>query len=122
MNIPTKCTRYLLVAGLSALLSACSRAPVEDGKITVINDSQDSDFNILEVSGNGASFSLNPGEYAIMPSDTTTLYFSRQYKEYTRSYEVRCPHLEGGGIRMKLIDVHVNRISGGCKTVSANKY
>ena len=102
-------------------LLACKGYPVEDGKITVINDSRDSEYNTLQISGSGFSDTLSPREFAILPRGTRTIKFSRVYKDHTRSYEVRCPELEGSGIRMKLIDVHVNRIAGGCETVASSK-
>jgi hypothetical protein len=102
-------------------LSGCKSYPVEDGKITVINDSKDSEYNTLQISGSGFSHELDPGEFAILPKGTKSIYFSRIYKDYTRSYEVRCPEVEGSGLRMKLIDVHVNRIAGGCETVASSK-
>lgn len=112
---------HLLLLLSIVALAGCKSVPVEDGKITVINDIKDAEYNALEISGGGASHTLVPGEYAILPRGTRAIYFTRRYENYTRSYEVRCPELDGSGIRMKLIDVHVNRIAGGCETVGSSK-
>lgn len=106
----------LIVSGCETLSS------VPEGRIRVKNDSQDSDYNILTVYGGGVSLSLKPGEAKLLPAQSTSLTFRREYKDYVREYEVRCPENIGKGITIKLIDVHVNRIAGGCTTVSANKF
>ena len=104
------------------ILSGCDKSAPK-GRIRVKNDIQDKNYNIVQVSGGGAGFRLKPGESAIMPKGTTNLYWSRAYKEYTRNYQVSCPPLRtnDSGITMKLIDVHLNRMSGGCKTIYASK-
>ena len=87
----------------------------------VKNDSQDRSYNVITVSGGGAYGALKPGEKIILPSGTKNFSVERRYKDYTRSYSVVCPPLSGRGILVKLIDIHVNRIAGGCKTVHASK-
>lgn len=115
---------HLIRLGAAALcilaLAACE-APVPDGRIMVKNDTQDSEYNVVRVSGGGASFSLKPGDHRLMPKGTTTIYFSRQYANFTRKYTVSCPSRIGRGIWMRLIDVHLNRIQGGCWTIAASK-
>lgn len=110
----------VLLALLGACLFAGCDPSVPKGRILVKNDSRDSEYNVVEVSGGGAYASLKPGETKLMPSGTTSLSFSRRYKDHTRSYSVSCPSI-GKGIVIKLIDVHLNRIAGGCKTTSATK-
>jgi hypothetical protein len=86
----------------------------------VKNDSQDREYNVLEVSGGGILASLKPGQTKLMPPGTQSLSFTRRYKDYSRYYSVSCPKITKG-ILIKLIDVHVNRMAGGCKTTSASK-
>lgn len=104
------------------LLSCDVFDPVPEGRIRIKNDSQDREYNLLNVYAGGVSFTLKPGEAKLIPAQTSSISFRREYKEYTRSYEVQCPPINGSGITIKLLDVHLNRISGGCKTVSADKF
>ncbi|MFO0417443.1 MAG: hypothetical protein ACK5Y6_09160 [Pseudomonadota bacterium] len=109
----------LAILLLAAL--ACSGEKPPPGHILVKNDSQDSAYNVISVSGGGRFASLRPGERVILPANTKSFSVQRRYKDYTRSYSVSCPPLNGKGIVIKLIDIHVNRIAGGCVTTSANK-
>jgi len=85
------------------------------------NDSQDREYNVIKISAGGASHQLAPGEFAILPKGVTSISFSREYKEYTRQYKVSCPGKQNKGIMIKLIDVHLNRMPGGCVTIGASK-
>lgn len=87
----------------------------------VKNDSQDSEYNVITVSGGGLSASLKPGERVVLPASTRSFSVQRRYRDYTRSYTVECPQPGSRGTFIKLIDIHVNRIAGGCKTTSAAK-
>lgn len=104
-----------------AFLIGCQGDRPPDGRIIVKNDSQDRSFNTITVSGGGALGSLKPGEKLVLPAGTTTFSVERRYRDYTRSYAVSCPPISGRGILVKLIDIHVNRIAGGCKTTHASK-
>jgi hypothetical protein len=108
----------ILIIFTVLILSGCESAP-PDGYIRVKNDSQDSTYNILEVSGGGGGASLKPGESTLMPKGTTTLYFSRAYADHTKRYTVNCPEKLTSGITLKLIDVYLNRMQGGCVLTSA---
>jgi hypothetical protein len=99
----------------------CQGDSPPDGRIMVKNDSQDRSYNTITVSGGGAFGALKPGEELILPVGTKTFSVERRYRDYTRSYSVSCPPLSGRGILVKLIDIHVNRIAGGCKTTHASK-
>lgn len=103
-------------------LSSCESS-VPKGRIRIKNDIQDSEYNIVRVSGGGLGASLKPGEMVLMPKGTTSMSFSRAYKTFARSYKVQCPPMEinDSGFQIKLIDVHLNRMKGGCRTVYANK-
>ena len=106
-----------------SLLSICGCTDITPppGQILVKNDSQDSAYNIISVSGGGRFGSLRPGENIVLPTGTKGFSVQRRYRDYTRSYSVSCPPLGEHGIVVKLIDIHVNRIAGGCKTTSASK-
>ena len=118
---PSNLVKMLVVAAC-LIIGGCEKAP-PNGRIKVKNDIQDDTYNTVAISGGGASFRLKPGESALMPYGTTTLYWSRAYKDFTRNYTVSCPAMDEkkSGIIMKLIDVHLNRIAGGCVTTYASK-
>jgi hypothetical protein len=99
----------------------CLGERVPDGQILVKNDSQDREFNVIAVYGNGAYAVLKPGERMLLPPNTRSFSASRRYASYTRRYSVACPKIEGAGIVIKMIDMHTNRMPAGCKTVSASK-
>jgi hypothetical protein len=109
------CVAILLLA------SGCSSERPPYGQIMVKNDSQDRSYNVITVSGGGTYGSLKPGEKLILPAGTKSFSVERRYRDYTRSYTVSCPPISGKGILVKLIDIHVNRIAGGCKTTHASK-
>ncbi len=111
-----------LYIAVTFLPMGCTSESVPPGKILVKNDSLDSEYNVITVSGGGAFASLRPGERTILPRGTTTFAVERRYRDYTRSYTVQCPSRRTKGIAMKLIDIHVNRMPGGCKTTSAKKH
>ncbi len=99
----------------------CLGESVPDGQILVKNDSQDREFNVIAVYGNGAYAVLKPGGRMLLPPNTRSFSASRRYATYTRRYSVACPKIEGSGIVIKMIDMHTNRMPAGCKTVSASK-
>ncbi len=102
-------------------LVGCLGEKAPPGQIVVKNDSQDRSYNVITVSGGGAFASLKPGERMTLPLGTQTFSVQRRYKDYVRSYSVACPNLGDKGIFVKLIDIHVNRIAGGCRTTFASK-
>jgi hypothetical protein len=103
------------------ICTGCLGDKAPSGQIVVKNDSQDRDYNVITVSGGGLYASLKPGERTTLPAKTLTFSVQRRYKDYVRSYTVECPRLGNKGIFVKLIDIHVNRIAGGCKTTFASK-
>lgn len=114
--------RTVILFPLLLLCSCESFNSVPAGRIRIKNDSQDREYNILLISGGGVSFGLKPGQDKLLPGGTTNISFRREYKDHVRTYEVSCPEGLESGITIKLIDVHTNRIAGGCKTVGANKF
>jgi hypothetical protein len=115
--------RLLLI--LVVFLTSCNLIdPVPSGRIRIKNDSQDKKFNMLQVSGGGAYFSLKPGEAKLLPAGTSSFSLRRDYQDHAREYSVSCADFgsDDSGITVKMIDVHTNRIAGGCKTTSANKF
>lgn len=110
--------RYLLI--LLFAVTACEES-VPKGRIRFKNDSQDREFNVVNVSAGGVVMSLKPGESVLLPARITSIGVSRQYRDYTRRYQVSCPSNLSKGITMKLIDVHLNRIAGGCRTTFASR-
>jgi len=113
--------RIVVPALLTVSFSGCFGERPPPGRIVVKNDSLDSNYNIITVSGGGMFGSLRPGERMILPAGTKDFSVERRYRDYVRSYSVHCPPLGAKGIFVKLIDIHVNRIAGGCKTTSASK-
>ena len=104
------------------MLTACSGEKVPDGRIMIKNDTEDRTYNEIEVTGSGIGVTLKPGQNTILPRTTLRFAVKRAYEKYTRSYSVECPRVEGSGIKIRLIDIHVNKIAGNCKTVNASKY
>lgn len=107
---------YLILLLVFSVL-ACERDFPGVG-ITVKNDSQDREYNIVKISatvgGKNYYASLKPGERLNIPSPAAgTIRFSRAYKDHTLSYEVHCP-ARSDRFLLKLIDVHLNRMAGGC--------
>ena len=110
-----------LLLATAFTFSACGGDRPPEDRIMVKNDSQDSSYNVITVSGGGKFASLKPGEKLVLPAGTKNFSVERRYKDYTRSYSVACPPNKGRWILVKLIDIHVNRIAGGCETVRATK-
>lgn len=104
---------------LSLLFISC-----EEGRrigITIRNDIQDREYNQIVVdqvkaSGMTQVFSrtLKPKEEVVLPfSKVIGFRVSRRYQKITRVYQVSCP-AAANGVVIKLIDIHLNRIAGGC--------
>lgn len=116
--------RLLLILSFTLLacqLCGCTEEGVPEGRIRVKNEIMDREYNTIQVYASGASYSLAPGEKALLPKGSTQITFYRAYRNYSREYVVQCPAELKKGISMKLIDVHMNRLPGGCQTVSAQK-
>ncbi len=115
-----------LTAVLAALtVGACSDPHVTGGRITIRNDILDKEYNSFVVdevlSGAGATGyrkELRPGDEVTLPfKHITSLRFTRRYADLSRVYIVHCPEDFDRAVTMKLIDVHTNRLHGGCALV-----
>lgn len=108
---------------LAACLISCGDPKVAGGKITLQNDILDKEYNTFRVdqvvTGQGAtgfSVVLKPGDRITIPhKHIRSLRFVRQYKDHDNIYEVTCPADFNRQTTVKLIDVHTNRLSGGCE-------
>ncbi len=114
--------RILIIAVIILYLASCTRENVPDGRILIKNNTDDRTYNRINVSGSGIDKTLSPGESILLPKSTLNFTVSRAYEKFTRRYTVECPPVKGSGIRIRLIDIHVNRIAGNCKTLSAGKF
>lgn len=112
----------IIATFLLLFLGACSSdSGAPHGRILVRNDSQDREYNIVEVVASGRSYTLRPGDSEVLPQKATRIEFSRAYKDHVKRYTVQCPVNIKQGIVIKLIDVHTGRLPGGCQTVSASR-
>jgi hypothetical protein len=112
--------KTILFAVLFGAAMGCEE-PVPDGRIRVKNDSLDSSYNIVKVVGGGVSRELAPHESVLLAKGATSFMMSRRYKDHTKWYQVQCPRNLAKGITIKMIDVHLNRIAGGCETTAGGK-
>lgn len=124
MNLLRYTTYFTLFFIFSSVLG-CMNDDFPGNGITVRNDIQDKEYNDIELTGNagGKGFykRLSPGEKFNIPSTKPVkIKFSRKYADFTRTYLVECPARENR-ITLKLIDVHLNRMSGGCITTQASR-
>jgi hypothetical protein len=116
--------RYVVISVILFCLG-CSEEKGPPGSILVRNDILDREYNrvvIDQVTGTGGLLpfrkELSPGEKILLQQKgITEIRFSRKYKDLTRYYIVKCPSDRKEGILLKLIDVHTNRMPGGCKMV-----
>lgn len=112
----------LATALISAQLS-CGDPKVAGGKIVLQNDILDKEYNSFRVDqvvtqqgATGFSAVLKPGDRVTIPhKHVRALRFTRQYKDHDSIYEVTCPSDFDRATTVKLIDVHTNRLSGGCE-------
>ncbi len=104
------------------LAAACSDPKVPGGRITIRNDVLDKTYNTFTVDevmagGGSAGFrrTLAPGEQVTLPQKNVTSFrVTRRYEDFSRVYVVDCPEGMDRAVMMKLIDIHSNRLGGGC--------
>ncbi len=116
------CLRFLVLAAIFGAV-ACGGERVKGGQITVRNDILDKKYNTFIVDrvvtargATGFRKLLKPGEEAVLPFKAIrSLRFTRRYADHSKVYVVACPKDFGEKVQFKLIDVHTNRLSGGCE-------
>ncbi len=105
------------------VLPLCScEEHVKGGDLTIRNDIMDEEYNSIVVdqitTAGGqtpAGRPLKPGqEYRIPAKRVTGMRFTRRYKDHSKVYMIKCPPDADRKVTIKLIDVHSNRIGGGC--------
>ena len=110
---------FLLLLGV-----ACSGDKVPPEHILVRNDILDKEFNSIVIDNVITSGGLMPFQKTLKPlqkvllpyKNIKALRFARAYRDYTAVYEVTCPgKSNASGFVLKLIDIHLNRMSGGCE-------
>jgi hypothetical protein len=121
--------RILLLCFLVVSTTSCLDFDRPDKGILIKNDIRDRNYNVIRIDqiatksgAKGLSFRLSPGSKKLIPYERITgLRFSRRYATHTQYYDVECPGGLTRGVVMKLIDVHLGRVAGGCKTVRVYK-
>ena len=114
--------RFLYIGLALVFLSACDvfeRVPA--GRIKIKNDFGGEKWSTIDVAARGSRYRLKARESVLLPRGTTLINFSYQGPKEHRQYTVECPEVLEQGIVIKLIDVDSGRISGGCRTVSAQR-
>jgi len=105
------------------LLCCCADSDSVPGYIVIKNDILDKEFNSFTVSQVVASQGttsfnvlLKPHKKVRIPfKKVKSMKFRRCYEDFSRVYIVSCPPAEDQTMVIKLIDVHTNRLPGGCK-------
>jgi|GEM_PF-1260428 len=106
----------LLAAGLALALIPGCESDVPAGRIRIKNDFRGKVDSTIKVQAGGSNHVLTAGQSVILPEGTTSIIFSyTSSKKGTREYGVRCPADLQRGITIKLIDVHMGKIAGGCE-------
>jgi len=117
----TSYIKTLLIILSISLLTACEMfTSVPTGRIRIKNDLSGPEFSRYSVSGGGMSRSLAAGEAVLLPVGTYNFSINYRARDGNRSYRVQCPSNSKLGITIRLIDVHSDRMSGGCATVGGS--
>ena len=110
----------LIVSTLQVTLFLRSAIAAE---ITMRNDLSDEDKgHIIRIEGVRSTagqknyrVTLNPGDSVTIPGKNITGFTAvRQYDTYAKKYEVTCPGRTDVAVKTKLIDIHLDKMSGGC--------
>lgn len=115
--------KFSLLAILFFCVS-CGGDNVPAERILVRNDILDKEFNSIVIDNVMTNSGLMPFHKTLKPMQKVLLpykniramRFSRAYRDYIAIYEVSCPaKTSAPGFVLKLIDVHLNRMSGACE-------
>lgn len=113
--------KTLVIVLITSFLTSCdSLTPVPKGRIRIKNNLSGKEYSTYTVSGGGASKTLTAGESFIFPPRTYDFSISYRARDGYRSYRVHCPSDSSLGMTVRLIDIHSNKIGGGCETVGAS--
>ncbi|MFN8391507.1 MAG: hypothetical protein U0136_14560 [Bdellovibrionota bacterium] len=126
LRFPSPCgLRRSLLLATAFFFTTCSEPDVPGGSITIRNDILDKEYNSFVVDDilaggalTGQRIVLRPGEEVTLEQKgISSLRFTRRYSDHSNIYVVDCPKGFHKAVTMKLIDVHSNRLGGGCKLV-----
>lgn len=95
---------------------------VMGGRLVIKNDILDKEFNSFFVDSIITAQGIMPYKKFLSPGDRIELpykkikklRFVRQYVDHAKVYTISCPMSLDEEVTIKLIDVHTNRIAGGC--------
>lgn len=113
---------------LCFFLLACDEK-VPGGAISIRNDIQDKEFNSFRIdqvrTKAGAvlfSQTLHPGDEVSLPyKGIRSFTLTRQYSDHANVYVVSCPPEFSSKVTMKLIDIHLGKVPGGCSLSKTGK-
>lgn len=120
---------YLILLFLGIFIFVANQASAAE--IVFRNDLDPNDkghkIRIQDVrSRNGAinfRHTIEAGEVVTFPGKNIVHFVAiRLYDRWGKAYEVRCPAAENMRVKLKLIDIHTNRIAEGCSTVRFGKW
>ena len=117
-----KFIHWQVVCFLCVVFWGCSDPVIPGGRVIIRNDVLGKDYNSFVIDSvrtkaglQGFRKSLSPGDEVILPfKNVRALRVSRQYSDHTKVYHVECPSDLNVQVQMKLIDIHTNRLQGGC--------
>jgi hypothetical protein len=112
---------FLAIVGLVA----CNGDRSSKGNLVIRNDILDKKFNSFVIdkvvtTRGRKSFrrTIDPTEEIALPYKSVVSFrLTREYEDIDRIYHVKCPANIERRTVIKLIDVHTNRIRGGCRLV-----
>lgn len=118
----TQLRQITFFISLVFLLNSCNHQEVPGGEISIKNDIMDKEYNSFIIdkvmlSDGASSFStkIKPSEQVILPrKGVESFRITRKYEDHSKVYQVSCPKGFKRKITMKLIDIHLNKIDGGC--------
>ncbi|MDC0357563.1 hypothetical protein OAO01_02015 [Oligoflexia bacterium] len=115
---------YLPILCLLLFSASCDNLQAPDGQIVIKNNILDKKYNVISIRSTGAKSvraSIKPGEHKVLPKGVREIRFSIKYADHSKVYLIQCPRVLKEGAIIKLIDVHSNRIGGGCKLVKRGR-
>jgi proline iminopeptidase len=113
----------LLLSIVLLIFCSCSEPKVAGGELTIRNDILDKSYNSFVVDQlvtkrGPTSFTkvFRPGDEVTLPyKGIRSMRFTRPYEDHDKIYLISCPEDFNTRTLIKLIDVHTNRMGGGCE-------